>query len=406
LPHPEEKRPGGYDELDMTAITRRSFLGGAAFAPFASKQWLAEAADAAGSRLLYIGTQTVAPSTSKGIYVCRFDTATGALSQLRIATETANPTFLALTPSKLFLFAAHETDQFKNEKSGSVGGYRNHREVSELSPLNEVSAKGAGTCHVAVDHTGTCLFAANYTGGSAASFRISGNGRLSEAVSEFHYQGHGPNADRQEQSHAHRVTVSPDNRYVYVNDLGLDRIHSYRLDAATAALNPHDPPEWVSEPGSGPRALQFHPSGRWACCICELNSTVVVLEWNAANGALTAIQSLALLPEGTPQGNSTGCDIVFDSKGEFAYVANRGDDFIATLKVDATSGKLELLERTACGGKTPRHLTLDPSNQWLLVANQGSDGVAVLKRNPKTGRLALQTELLFAVSRPQCLVFG
>ena len=389
----------------MKAITRRTFLRGAAIAPLASQQWLAQSAENATSRLLYIGTQTVAPSTSKGIYVCSFDTATGKVSHLRVAAETPNPTFLALAPSKLFLFAAHETDEYKNEKSGSVSGFRNHREVSELSPLNEVSAKGAGTCHVAVDHTGRCLFAANYTGGSAASFRIAADGRLSEAVSEFHYPGHGSNADRQEQSHAHRATVSPDNRYVYINDLGLDRIHSYRLDAATATLTPGDPTEWVSSPGSGPRALQFHPSGRWAYCVCELNSTVVVLKWSAANGELAPIQSLPLLPEGMPQGNSTGCDIVFDSKGEYAHAANRGDDFIATLKVDSASGKLELLERTTCGGRTPRHLALDPSNRWLLVANQASDSVAVLSRNPKTGRLGQHAEL-FTVSRPQCLVFG
>ncbi len=355
--------------------------------------------------MLYIGTQTVAPSTSKGIYACEFDSATGKINHLHLAAEAGNPTFLALSPEKRFLFAAHETDEFHGTKSGSVSGYRSHREVAELSPLNEVSAKGAGTCHVTVDNTGRCLFAANYNGGSAASFLISPDGQLSEAVSEFHYTGHGLNPDRQEQAHAHRVTVSPDNRFLLVNDLGLDCIHIYRLDAKTAKLTPNDPPQWKSTPGSGPRALRFHPSGKRAYCITELSSSVIVLDWDAAKGTLHPIQTLSLLPEGEAQGTSTGCEIVFNRAGDFAYAANRGHDFLASLKVSPATGKVELMERTSCGGKTPRHIALDPTDGWLLSANQGDDTVAVFRRDPKTGRLAKEG-LTFPLSHPQCLLFA
>src|SRR6185437_10508336 len=155
---------------------------------------------------------------------------------------------------------------------------------------------------------------------------VEDSGRLSEAVSHFQYHGHGPVADRQEAPHAHRVTPSPDNRYLYVNDLGLDCIHIYKLDAGTAKLTPNDPPQWKSAPGSGPRALRFHPNGKLAYCVNELASTVDVLRWNGEHGTLEQIQQIELLPEGY-KGPTRACDIVLDRKGDFAYVANRDNNF-------------------------------------------------------------------------------
>jgi 6-phosphogluconolactonase len=149
--------------------------------------------------------------------------------------------------------------------------------------------------------------------------------------------------------------------------------------------------------------LQFHPNGRRAYCVCELNSDVEVLDWDAASGNLTSVQRISVLPEGAPHGRAA--QILFDRQGDYAYVANREDDFIASLKVDPESGKLQIMERTTTGGKTPRHIALDPTEGWLLVANQASATIAVFKRDRKTGRLA-HAGATFEISHPQCLVFG
>ncbi|HEX3473093.1 MAG TPA: lactonase family protein, partial [Silvibacterium sp.] len=263
---------------------------------------------------------------------------------------------------------------------------------------------GAGTCHVEVDRTGRAVFCANYTGGSAASFHVKDGGGLSEAVSHFQYSGHGPNAERQEAPHAHRVTVTPENKFVLVNDLGLDCIHIYKLEAATAVLTPHDPPQWVAVPGSGPRALRFHPNGRWAYCVHELISAVEVLRWDGRAGTLTPVQEVRMTPDDYTKGDATGSEIVVDRAGRFAYAANRGVDQLVSFGVDPTTGKLTMLARTSCGGKTPRHIALDPTERWLLVANQGSDTIAVFRRDVKTGLLA-ETGKEFSIVKPQCLVF-
>jgi 6-phosphogluconolactonase len=383
-------------------VSRRGFIYGSAALSVATRPWLAHALGHTGADLLLVGTQTA--ETSKGVYAYIFDPATGDLKQTGLAAEADNPTFLTLSPRGDLVFVANELEHLEGKDSGAISSYTLDRKQAKLFKIDEVASLGGAPCHVAVDHTGRSVFAANYTGGSAASFSISNDGHLSPAVSFEQYTGHGPNPDRQQAPHAHRVTVSPDNRFLLVNDLGLDEIHIYRLDAATAKLTPNDPPAWKSAPGAGPRALQFHPNGKWAYCVTEMASTVDVLRWDNHQGTLETTQQLSLKPEGY-QGITAGCDIVFDHHAHFAYLADRFDDIIVTFAVSPSDGRLTLLNRTSCGGKIPRHLALDPSGRWLLVANQVSDNIAVLARDPRSGQLA-NSPKSFPLSKPQCLVFA
>lgn len=352
---------------------------------------------------MLVGTQTETGS-SRGIYAYRWDPASGELTSAGLAAESDMPTFLALDPEGKYLFAANETASFEGRASGAVSAFAVDRDAQKLKPINKVLSLGTGTCHVAVDHLGRAAFCANYTGGSASSFVINSDGQISDAVSHYQYQGHGPNADRQEGPHAHRVTVSPDNRFLLVNDLGLDCIHVYRLNDANARMTPNEPPQWNATPGSGPRALRFHPDGRFAYCVHEMASQVEVLEWNGQKGTLASVEKVNLLPEDYHGTGATGCDIVITRDGRHAYAANRGYDCLVSFSV-AKNGKLKLLARSGCGGKTPRHLTLDPTERWLLVANQDSENISVFARDTKNGKLA-ETGKSYPLSRPQCLVFA
>jgi 6-phosphogluconolactonase len=351
---------------------------------------------------LFVGTQT--GQTSKGIYAYTFDSATGELTQTGLAVEANNPTFLTLSPNKKFLFACNEISNYEGQRSGAVSSFSVDRAAAKLTKISEVSAKGPGTTHVGVDHTGRCVFGANYGGGSAVSFAVDPSGTLSEAVSFFKYEGHGP-MPQQRGPHAHRVTVSPDNKYMFVNDLGLDSIHVYHLDSATAKLTPRDPPDWKAQPGAGPRSLMFHPNKKWAYCVNEVGSSVNVLDWDAKKGVFTTKQLISTVPADNT-GPSAPSDIVMDKKGKFVYVANRlaPNDFMVSFSISHTDGKLTLMERTSCGGKTPRHIALDPTEKWLVVANQATDNLSVFARDPKTGKLA-NTGKDFPLSRPQCILF-
>ena len=379
----------------MQGITRRSFLGGASALTLGTHPWSGFGSDVVREQVLLVGTQTAEPSTSKGIYGYRFNAETGELTQIGLAVEAENPTFLALGRREKFVYAVNEVRQ------GTVSSFSFDKRSMKMQEISKVSSNGGGPTHIAVDHTGRCVFAANYGGGSVASFQVNGSGQLSEAVSFFQYSADEEKHERK--PHAHRVTVSPDNRFLLVNDLGLDVIHVYRLDASTAKLTPHDPPLWRAKTGYGPRALQFHTKGRVAYCVNELKPTVNVLEWDGERGVLTTLQDVSLVPEGY-NGNAAPSDLAFDRKMSFAYVASRLDDFIATFAVSPADGKLTMIGKTSCGGKRPRHLVVDPTDRWLLIANQDTDTIAVFARDSETGKVANEGKT-FPLSRPQCLVF-
>ena len=385
----------------MQEVSRRRFIQNSSLLALGAKPLSAFAGDSGKKSLLLVGTQTSGTSTSKGIYAYSFESKTGEMKQIGLAAELTNPSFLVLSPDGKFVYSVGQSSETAGEPRGSVFSFTLDRKKASLAPVNSASSVGEGSTHVAVDHTGRCVFAANYSGGSVVSFAVDERGHLSEAVSFFQYKADAALHERS--PHPHRVTVSPDNRFLLVNDLGLDEIHVLHLDAATAKLTPNDPPLWKSAPGYGPRALQFHPNGKLAYCVNELTPTVNVLGWDSDRGTLTTLQDISLVPEGY-HGLAAPSDIVFDKEMRFAYVASRLDDFMATFTVGPDDGKLSLLERTSCGGKRPRHLALDPSDGWLLTANQDSNNIAVFARDKKTGRLA-NTGKSFPLGVPQCFLF-
>ena len=350
---------------------------------------------------MFVGTQT--GGGSKGVYAYHWDAAAGMLMPIGLAAEVASPTYLTLSPDKEFLFTANEVDLFHGVRSGGVSSYRVGPGAGQLTAINGVTSGGGGTCFVGVDPSGRTLLCANYGAGSAASFRIEPGGVLSPAVSEFHYTGHGPNKDRQEASHVHRAITSPNGGYAFFNDLGLDLIHIYKLHAATAELTAHNPAAWQAPAGSGPRALRFHPNGKWAYCVLEMGAAVAVLEWDEAAGRFSTRQQVRLRPDGFTV-RAQESEIVLDRSGRFAYAACRFYDVLVTFSVAPETGQLTLLNRSTCGGKVPRDITLDPSGRWMLVANQESDEIAVIKRDEQSGRLADQA-VQVALTKPQCLVF-
>ncbi len=388
----------------MKRVSRRKFIEyGAVAGTGLALSLRSGAAESTGEKpvTLFVGTQT--GGGSQGVYAYSWNSLIGTLAPLGLAAAVPSPTYLTLSPDRRYLFTANEVDLFHGVKSGGVSSFRVGPRPGELTAINGVTSGGAGTCFVGVDPSGRTLLCANYGAGSAASFRIGAGGVLSSAVSEFHYTGHGPNADRQEAPHVHRAITSPSGAYAFFNDLGLDVIHIYKLDAATAQLSPHTPAVWQAPAGSGPRALRFHPNGKWAYCVLEMGASVVLLDWDESAGTLTTKQVIRLTPWDFT-GRAQASEIVLDRSGRFAYAACRYYDRLVTFSVDAESGQLTLLERTTCGGEVPRDITLDPSERWMLVANQDSNGIAIIERDLPSGRLANKATIVDLI-KPQCLVF-
>lgn len=340
----------------------------------------------------------VASGAKDGILAFDWDAGRGELEAAGHAAELEIVDWLALSRDKKYLYAACEVESFLGRATGMLASFA--VEDGKLKPLSERNSASKGTCHCAVDATGSVLLAADYGGGSAASFAIK-DGVLSEVVWSEHYTGTGPNKERQEAAHAHFAGFSPDNRFAYVNDLGGDAIHIYSVDTATARLMKAG--EYKSAPGAGPRTLRFHPNGRVAYSVNELDATIDVLAWSKSDGGLKLIERHRILPEGSAD-LSWACDTAITRDGRFVYVAHRGDDFVLSMRADAETGRLTEMERTPAGGKIPRSIVLDPTERWLLLANQKSDYVTVFARDAETGLVA-KTGKNFAVTEPMSVVF-
>ena len=217
------------------------------------------------------------------------------------------------------------------------------------------------------------------------------------------HQGSSVNPQRQAGPHAHFIIPDPANRFALTCDLGLDQVLVYRLDAAKATLAANVPPFAAVKPGSGPRHLAFHPSGRFVFLINEMGSTLIAFAYDARRGALKELQTISTLPEGFT-GTKSCAEVQVHPSGKFVYGSNRGHDSIAVFGFDAASGKLTFLECQSTQGKTPRHFALDPTGQWLLAENQDSDSIVVFRVDSKTGRLS-PTGQTVSVGAPVCAVF-
>ncbi len=362
---------------------------------------------------VYFGTDT-SKGQAKGIYRATFNATTGELTQLGLVMETEQPSFLALGPAsaKRMLYAVGEAGD------GSVSSFVIEPQTGDLRRTGQVSSGTAGPCYLSIDATGHAAFTANYMGGGVSSYRIQADGTLSNPVDQVSYKDatrygvNGPMAARQDGPHPHCATISPDNRFMVVCDLGHDRISIFEIDGEPGKLDTDEPHLFSNNrPGSGPRHVAFHPNQRWVYGVNELDSTIDHYLWTATHGANPqALLTLAGPPVTTvaaefPAGKNTAAEVAISANGYFLYASNRGEDSLVVFAIDATTGALTLVQRIACGGRMPRHFTLDPTGDWLLCGNQAAGGVTVFRRDGGSGRLTGPVSSL-AVPGPMFTLFA
>jgi 6-phosphogluconolactonase len=344
--------------------------------------------------ILFIGSLNREASSfkrarGKGIAAYSFDLDSG---EATLASETAgidNPSYLTIHPGNGCLYATSEVFGW-NE--GTITAYRFDRASGRLIYINKQPTLGSISAYCSIDRSGRFLLVANYAigplddlpGKSVAIFPIRADGGADPAVASAAHQGSGPNQARQERPHAHCILASPDNRYVVVADLGIDKLVSYRFDARTGTILPGASTGLVA--GAGPRHFAFHPDGTKAFVINELDSTINALAYDARMGSFSVLDTVAALP-GLDHVESHCASIQISPDGRFIYGANRGHDSIVIHAVDQASGKLTPVGLESTRGATPRDHVIDPTGRFLLICNQNADRVVVFRRDAATGRL-------------------
>lgn len=354
------------------------------------------------------------PGNGRGIHLFSVNRQTGQLSERGHHEMGTSPSCLVLSTDGYRMYSANETDRVGDSKEGTVTAFEVSPTDGQLKPLNTVPSGGAGPTYVSIHPSGKHLLVANYFGGSVSVLPILADGRLGNATDVKNDSGPiGPtratNAPSgsfaisgHDRTHAHMIQSDPSGKFVLHVDLGLDQILIWKFDAANGKLTPADPPTVSLPPGDGPRHFHFHPNGQWFYSIQEEGSTIVLFDYDAVHGRLTARQTISTLPEGFA-GSNFCSEILVSPDGQFVYAGNRLHDSIGIFRVGKT-GELTYLGEEWTRGNYPRSFNFDPSGTFLYCCNQRADNVTAFRVDHQTGALTF-TGYYAAVGNPSIIVF-
>jgi 6-phosphogluconolactonase len=354
------------------------------------------------------------PGNGRGIHFFRVDRRTGALVDIGTVDMGTSPSSLVINAAGTRLYSANETDRVGDDRQGTVSSFAIDRTNGGLTRLNTVPSGAAGPTHVSLHPAGRHVLVANYFGGAVAVLPIQPDGRLGAATDveapqgtigptratsappgSFAFSGH-------DRTHAHMVEASPDGRFVFHADLGLDRIFVWAFDAATGTLEPAATPWIALPPGDGPRHFDLHPDGRWFYSIQEEGATVALFDFDAETGRLTPRGTWPTLPAGFA--GSTFCsEILIAPDGRHLYAGNRLHDSIAVFEI-GRDGTLAYQGEQWSRGNYPRSFNLDPYGRFLYCCNQRSDNLAIFRIDAGTGSPEF-TGRFVPVGNPSCIVF-
>jgi 6-phosphogluconolactonase len=354
------------------------------------------------------------PGNGRGIHLYQVDRTTGALTSRGVYELGISPNCLAFNIAGTRLYACNETEQVGENHEGTVSVYVVNRADGQLTLLNTVPSGGHGPTYVSLHPSGKFLFVANYFGGSVAVLPLLPDGSLGKATDikvdsgqvgpkkatngppgSFAFSGH-------DRTHAHMIQADPAGRFVLHVDLGLDRIFVWKFDERAGLLAPNDPASVSLPPGDGPRHFAFHPNGRWCYSLQEEASTIVLFDYDGAQGRLASRQTISSLPPSFAGSNFTS-EILVSGDGRFVYVGNRLHDSIGIFAVGAT-GELTFAGEEWTRGNYPRSFNFDPTGRFFYCCNQRGDNVSVFRVIRETGALVF-TGNYVPVGNPSSIVF-
>jgi 6-phosphogluconolactonase len=351
--------------------------------------------------IIYVGTYSV--RGSQGIYAFNFNRAKRTLTPLQTVPSLESPSFVTIHPSGKYLYSVNRGKANVTDQGGSVSAYGIDPKSGRLNGLGNKSSYGEGPCYVDVDRTGKYLFVSHYGDGNLTVSSLFNDGLVGSVSDSKKYTGNSVNAERQTSPHIHSTVLSPDNKFLYVMDLGTDKVYIYEFNSTNGTVNAGTTPEVHVTPGAGPRHFTFHPSGNFAYLVEELTSTVGVFSVDKTTGALTVLQdTVKSLPPNFTEKN-TSADIHTDAAGKYLYMSNRGANVISIFSIGA-DGKITLLGHQPTGGMVPRNFLVDPKGEFIFVANQDTDNIAIFRINPKTGLLTAVGKPV-SVPSPVCLKY-
>lgn len=333
--------------------------------------------------MVYVGTY--AKPDEESIFALYLNEETGELTKVFGVKAGENPSFLAISDDRQHLYSVNETTQYQGEKSGFLSAFAIDQNTGGLTKLNEQPSHGGAPCYISLDKRNRVAMVANYVGGNVVANILKADGSLGATTASNQHQGSGPKK-QQKEAHAHCIIPDPNNRFALAVDLGVDKVYAYALEAEQTELTRTPKIAYTTEAGAGPRHLAFHPNGKFAYLINELNSTLVALTYDAEAGTFTENHTVSTLPAGF-SGESFCADVHVSKDGKFVYGSNRGHNSIVVFAIDQNTNQLTLVQHLGTEGNWPRNFGFSPSGKTLLVANQRSNNITTYRVDTQSGKL-------------------
>jgi 6-phosphogluconolactonase len=347
----------------------------------------------------YLGTYSTnlghVDGKAEGITLWTVNTSTGELKMTGGPWPIANSSHMCLGKDRKFLYSISEVSEYQGNSDGYLTVFSLDPESKNLTELGRKSSYGPGPAYVSIDKTGRYLLLANYGAGNIIVYPISENGLLEDPASNIMHVGSSVDKSRQSEPHPHSIVTSPDNKYVYCADLGIDKIKAYAFDENIGVLSPREDLDAAVPAGGGPRHMVFDPSGRFAYLTLELTSELAAYKYK--NGHLHEIGIYSMLPENF-DGVSYSAEVRVSPDGRFVYASNRGHNSIAVFEINQEDGKLERIQITSTEGDFPRNFNIDPGGSVLVAGNQNSHDIITYVIDKNTGLLDKAGDLIKASS--------
>lgn len=333
---------------------------------------------------------------SEGIYEILVNEEGKVVEGPILSYAQASPSYFALSEDKKRLYAVSEPG---NDQKGSIDAYR--IEEGALVRFSHQDSAGSGLCHVCLDKNEKNLIAIGYHDATVQVYPLDENGAMTPMFCLRHHVGQGPVADRQEAAHAHSAFFTPDHKYVYICDLGIDTLVAYEMAEETGKLRRAQEMNVSCPPGSGPRHLIFSPCGRFCYVACELSSMVLVYRYDPEKG-MTFLQEVSSDTAHFDNGANYPAAIRMSRDGKWLYVSNRGEDTIAIFGVNSETGLLDHAVSYSTMGWYPRDFILTEDEKFLIALNQLTDNLVIYRVTD--GTQLVKTDERLIIQKPIAIV--